>query len=904
MYGSGIWQIVQYQADWKHPGNLKVYALMDGKIQSFTLHVPKKIYIKFKSDKVPDGSIDNCKVTKSEDSLPTESDNKNLFKMVMPESTYNREVSQADSMLKGTDVTGIYESQISSIDRAIMDLGSCVRYDDKKLDMLAKSFEKGFDKANLKSVTADTYLQKFSMGILYLLHVKSNGYEIFTLFNTQHRSAYMYVLKATANAQQLPPKMGAFYRDLYQSKKAELDKYYGIIDYPKSIGFETHYFTDLGRLYRKLNARVSNLNEHSASKFLLAIQSPFPGKLKKILRAAQTMPTVTMNIGEIQVSALSWHALIMKRIINHYLSLSRWISRLIKLSRYSNVPLCNLQVANMGYLIDIEYARRLSKAGIILWWSKNPTPDYGGSEKDTALFESDESLQFPQFNSPEVYETVCLELSLKNLTINTVLTSSWINEAEGVFISDAGTNNRDADDSAVATLADDSFSGPALAVLRGMVRHWWDDAIKDNAEADSMVHDFISWYSNPSSMLYDSALHYHVHNLTKKSFVQLLGEFKRMGSSVVFANRNKLILKTSKTVVENSYAYGQYLVTSVRSKPLFHLLELEVVRYWDMLMWMDKHNYAGSFCNKIEGEGDQKLDYISSWQIKDYLPPIMQGEFEDWAVMFLDAFIKDRERQYQGSQSQPGSRRTQITQILKQHKFNSSTANEVDMDEISNGVCEYLRSPLTKRIRTLIRKQNEMLLDQSMQQEFEFPKLAGSHLNMTNPTLELVKDLCKVLGLSKRRNIEVRMLRRELLTLFEVKEFSDEATFKNPSASLVLPQVICDYCDYTKDIDICRDTEESVFRCDACHRAYNKLIIEEKLIYELERTITKYLTQDLKCSKCGRMKERELSLHCECSGNWVTTISRKQLISRIKIFQNVADAYQFQLLRELTEEYI
>ncbi|VEU20318.1 DEKNAAC101151 [Brettanomyces naardenensis] len=900
-YATSLWQVIQYQADPAHPGDLQVFALIGGKIQSLTLHIEKKIYVKFKSGNLPDGSIENCELSRSVESLPTGGDSENLFKLVMPEQVYIEELNKVDSVLKSTSVAGVYESYISAEDRAIMDLGTCLKFDDKKMNLLAKSFENGFNQKNLKPMPAEGYLQRFSMGILYLLHIISNGYEIFTLFNSTDPTAYMYVLKASSTAQQLPPKMGAYYRDIFKAKKPELGKYYSIIDYPSEISFETHYFSDIGKLHRKLNARIAALNERSASKFLFAIQSPYPANLRRVFKASSSMPTVTMNIGEIQVSALSWHGLIMKRIVNHYLSLSSWIKKLMGLSRYSNIPLCNLKVDNMGYLIDIEYARRLTTAGIILWWSPTPTPDYGGSEKDRALFEADDSLQFPHFNSPEAYDTVCLEVDVKNLTINTVLTSSFINEAEGVFISESG-ENKGTEDSEAATFADDSFSGPALAVLRGLARHWWDDAIKDNAEADSMVHGFISWYSNPGSFMYDSSLHYHVHNLTKKSFVQLLGEFKRLGAGIVFADRNKIILKTTKTVVENSYAYGQYLVSSVRSKPLFNLLELKISRYWDMLVWMDKYNHAGSFCDEILGEDEQKLDYMSKWQIRQYLPIIMQGEFDDWVILFLDALIKDREREYQSSgQTQNSPRRTQITQILKQHKFNGAV---IDMDSIEHGVCEYFRNPLLKRVKTLIRKQNEMQLDPAMRQEFEFPKLAGSHLNLTNPALELVKDLCQILSVSKRRNLEVRMLRKELLSLFEVKEFSEEGIFKNPSASLIIPQVICDYCDFTKDIDVCRDDEKDIFHCDSCHRAYNKLIIEEKLIYELERTVTKYLTQDLKCNRCGRMKDREISLHCPCSGDWISTISRSKMLTRIRIFQNVAEAYRFKLLRDITEEFI
>lgn len=897
-YATSAWQVIQYTPG-THPGELKAFVLIGGRLQTLTVHVPKKVYIKFKSNQLPDYTIDNCQVTPATESLPTGGDNENLFKLVMPESVYRDELDIPESVLHSPLVSGVYESHITAADRAIIERGSCVRFDSKRMNVLAKSFEKGFELDTMKPQSSNGYLKNFDMSVLYLLQVNSNGYEIYTLFDSTSDTAHIFALKASSSAQQLPPKMAGYYASLYNEKKASTDRFTNIIDYKPSLQFETHYFTDANRLYKKLNAKLGSINELSASRYLLVVQSPHPAKLKRMLKTAADLPTTSMTVGDFQVSALSWHALIMKRIINHYLSLSSWLSKLISMSRYSNVPLCNLHVDNLGYLIDVEYARRLLKADIILWWSNTSLPDYGGSEKDTALFGSPNSLVFPHFNKPEVYETGSLEIDLHNLTINTVLTSSWINEAEGVFVSESGEKASE-EDAGAATFADDSFSGPALAVLRGMVRSWWDDAIKDNSEADAMVHGFVSWYCNPGAMLYDSSLHYHVHNLTKKSFVQLLGEFRRMGSSVVFADRNKVVLNTTKASVENTYAYGGYLVSTIRSKPLFKLLQLEVKRYWDMLVWMDKRNYAGSFCDEVRE--NQPLDYVSHWQIKQYLPPILQGEFEDWVAMFLDAFIADREKAYKGGQSQTQSspRHTQILQILRQRKI---AGQEEDLD-LEHGVCEYFRDPLLKRMKTLLGKQTEAMLDPTMEKEFEFSRLAGSHLDLTNPTLELVKDLCHVLGLSQRRNLEVRMLRRDLLSLFEIREFSDEGMFHNPSSSLVLPQVICDYCNYTKDIDMCRDDEEAIFQCDGCHQGYNKLIIEEKLIYELERGIAKFLTQDLKCAKCKRMRDTELSPHCQCSGEWVATTSKKDLLQRIRTFQNVSDAYQLRLLRDVTEQYL
>ncbi|KAG7753385.1 hypothetical protein KL911_002778 [Ogataea haglerorum] len=887
-YVESTWQVLQYCESTEQPGDLKAYVLINGKIHTLTLHVAKKLYLDFKSEPFPDTVLESCEVTRAAELLPSGQKSANLFKLVMSHDVYSREIAKTNGLLNSPHVAGIYETQIQSAERAIIELGSCVKFDNSRPGDLGRSLEKGFDLKLLRPVAAETYLSEFTTGVLYLLHVSSNSYEIFTLFNPADSSAHVYVLKPTATAQQLPANVDSLYADIFASKKDTLPP--NLISYEDQMKFETHYFTDALKLYKKLNSKLLTLDEHSASKSLLVVQSPYSSKIARHLAAAAQFPCVRMGTGQIHVNSLSWHSLIMKRIINHYLSLAGWLQKIISLARYSNIPLCNLEIDNLGYMIDIEYARKLSQANIVLWWSPSPNPDLGGVEKDA--FAVDESFEFPVINQPEVYESVCLELELKNLTINTVLTSSLINEAEGVFSS--------TDAAAEGAFAEDSFSGPALVVLRSLVRTWWDDAIKNNSEADSMVHGFVSWCQNPASFLYDSSLHYHVHNLTKKSFIQLLGEFKKMGSAVVFADRNRVVVETSKTAVENSYAYSQYILTSVRASPLFNYLDLQVVKYWDLLVWMDKYNYMGRFCYQVQEAEVQKLEAVSDWQLKKYLPPILHSEFEEWTWLILDSLIKHRDGRLKNL-----SQSTQLTPDRKAAlKKITDQKDEDALETVANGVCELFRAPLLKRLHTLIKKQNEVGLDPGIMEQYQFPVLPGSHLEMSNPTLELSKYLCHILGLSKKRNIEVRLLRKEILSLFEIKEFSDEGVFKNPAASLVLPHVICSYCNYIKDVDVCRDEPHVLWHCEECNKPYNKLLLEERLISEFNRLLFRFLTQDLKCAKCGKIKDREIMAHCSCSGTWTQTISRKDVAAQLRLYRNVALAHDLKLLLEIAEETV
>lgn len=897
-FAGSDWEILEYKLDPANIGAIKVYVLSGGKVHSFTFHIPKKIYATFKAELSKKKTIANCEIERSNAILPNGHDSTYLYKLTMPETTYNEEMSRVDSLLHDSKILGVYETDVGSIDRAIIDLGNTVRFDDTRVGALGKCLKNGFSTKDLIKVEKDVYLKKFNMDIVYLLHIMTNSYEFFAVFNSWDSRVSFFVLKPSSGAQELPANLEKIYKDVYEAKKDKVSKLYNILDYQSEMEFETTYYNSPSSLYKKLNSVFRKFHEGRSSRALFTIQSPYCNKVLNLLEATSDFPTIKMSVGEVSLPAVGWQSLIAKRIMNHYFLLASWLKNMITLSNYGKIPLCNLQIENMGYLIDVEYARRLSQNNVVLWWSKNPYPDHGGFEDDRV--QDFDNLDFLTINNPEIYEQACLEVEIGTLTINTILTSSLINEAEGTDLGDDPLLGYES--SGATTLALDTFSPAPLSILRSMVKDWWDDAMMNNSNADSMMNNLVSWVHKRDSYLYDYTLHHHIHNLTCKALLQLVGEFKRMNANVVFANRQKLIIQTTKISVENSYAFGHYVVNATRSKPLFNFLDLKIVRYWDLLVWMDEFNFAGRCCTTITNDDIQNLVPVSKWHIMRFLPVIFQNDFEDWMVIFLDALAKFKNETLLGGTQKGTQRITQLAHILKgQQKQDSSTEDPEDQ-EISE-VMTVFRKPLQKRIEKLYRRQNESILNPEMSQEYEFPLLPGSHLHMRNPALELVKSLCSVFGLSKRRSIEVRMLRKDLLGIMEIKEFSNESMFSNPSASLIVSSVICDYCNFLRDVDFCRDEEKDIWSCVNCNRAYNKVSMEEELIVQCNRLVSKYLTQDLKCSRCHLIKGDNMSEFCKCSGNWAETVKFQDVEHRIRVFKNVATVYGLKMLLGLIEEY-
>lgn len=890
------WEIIEYKLDPSQPGVVKAYLLINNKIHAFNFHIPRRLFASFKSELSPRRGIQGCELEKSNAILPNGHNGTNLYKLVMPEAVYHEEAEKATSLLNDSNLLGLYETQIGAIERAVIDLGNNVRFDEKKVGALGKGMKLGFQTKDLIRIEDEGYLKRFSMDITYLLHIVTNSYEFFALFKSWDAKCLVFVLKPSASAQGLPPNMDKIYSEIYQAKKEKFSKYYNIIDYSENMEFEYAYYSESQKLNKKLNQVLGKLQESRSSMSLVALQSLYPNKVVNMLSALKDVPIIKMNIRELSLPAVGWQSLITKRLINHYFALAAWISNLISLARYGNVPLCNLHIENIGYLIDIEYARRLTTNNVVLWWSSSSLPDHGGFEMDTSP--DYENLTFPQINNPEIYETACLEVEIGTLTINTILTSLLINEAEGSDLVEDSVSKDINNGSSI--MAEDSFSSSALGILRAMVKDWWEDAMKNNINADSMMNNLVTWVQRKDSYLYDYSLHYHVYNLTSKALLQLIGEFKRMNAQVVFANRNKMIVQTNKISVENSYAYGQYMLKAIRSKPLFNFLELGIIKYWDTLIWMDEYNYGGRCCTEITSDEVQDLLPVNTWQIKNYLPIIFQNEFDDWIIIFLDAITKHKVESLLGGPISGSPRKTQIAHILNGQKKHELL--EVEEEDLSSGVMEMFRKPLQKRMDKLYHQQNEAILNPEFAKEYEFPKLAGSHLNLKNPCLELVKFLCAIFSLSSKRSIEVRVLRQELLSIFWVKEFSPQAEFKYPSASLKLLHVSCDYCNYIRDIDICRDSEESIWNCASCNNPYNKVSLEEQMVANFQKLVTKFYQQDYKCDKCKQIRSSNLSLHCKCSGNWVETINHGELEKKIGIFSNVAKLLNLHLLSNLLEE--
>ncbi|KAJ3048916.1 hypothetical protein HK097_010071 [Rhizophlyctis rosea] len=465
-------------------------------------------------------------------------------------------------------------------------------------------------------------------------------------------------------------------------------------------------------------------------------------------------------------------------------------------------------------------------------------------------------------------------------------------------------------DEAKAAPTDESQVTPAtFNVLKAMVKGWVEEVRRGGRVASLVLEHFYRWLTVSSSRLYDPALYTLVHQLMHRLFLQLLAEFKRFGSDIVFASFDRLVIATSKRELSSAIGYARYVIDAIQKKPIFGAMELRPAKIWDHLYWMDPYNHGGLVCENpdeilaaavalkqgkvMNVEAQVKVDM--AWNIGNYLPPAAEICFlKAMTSLMAEVGYAKRKAKRQGTGTLIG-------------------AGILDAEARAD-VVESVHKPLLKSIRAMPRTSEDGA--------WKFPFLPGSHMHFKNPALEFIKSVIHVLSLNTELEEEVRDLRRRMLRVIDMTEFNDDANFVNPCAPFRLPQVICEFCNYCRDLDLTRDrdllpkradpgiTDEDyadplraiagAWSCPACRGEYDRSGIEQRLVDVAHRRLLAWQEQDLKCGRCRSVLAEDLRPHCpSCSGQIRTEYGRGEFVKRMKVFGNIAKFHRLEMLGEV-----
>jgi DNA polymerase epsilon subunit 1 len=562
---------------------------------------------------------------------------------------------------------------------------------------------------------------------------------------------------------------------------------------------------------------------------------------------------------------LEWQRSSTRAMIRHFLHHNKVFNLMLEQSRYFHLPIGNMAHDNVLFGSDMFYARLLQRHNFILWWSPNHRPDLGGSETDdnTLLSELEDSTSVQQCKGG-FYSNFCVELTIDSLAVSALLQSHRIQEIEGAssaitfdtvqqqaFLDDMITNQNQM----LPSYDETALCSAAFRIMRSMVNGWFRDvSLNRNVYSDYQIVHFYRWIRSANSLMYDPALRRSLNNLMKKLFLQIISEFKLLGVDIIYADFNKIIINTKKKSVVDALSYADFICQSIRNKELFHSVNLSYKQCWSCLLWLDCYNYTGvtgqlpeELVNDIEeqNEGESKVDI--NWSICESLSENCQKELENFLTSYIEQLISGNE----------GSK------VLKL---------------------------MSHQIYDIV-----LTLHQS------------SGRSQEGPALDFIKTLVKILSVDVSISEELNSLRRDMLRLVGIGEFSEKAEWKDEMKSYMLTEIICQACNYCRDLDLMKDKHRAIkdgtpiWYCSQCYVNYENEEIEKRLLDILNRKLMSYTLQDLQCDRCKQIKQDNLMTYCTCAGAYKTLIDPNDTKNLVKVLNKIADEHSMISLKEYTE---
>ncbi|KAF4585906.1 DNA polymerase epsilon [Ophiocordyceps camponoti-floridani] len=825
------WQLLQLK-DTDSPGTVAAYVLIDGKMHHLKIRVNRQVYLNLKSERLPDVDIAGCEVEQVQHTLPNGHASTYLFRLTVGEDIYVAEADRFDQLFRHPSVEGVYETQVPLSVRAVLRLGNVCTVDDQRQGVLGRGLETGFELDGLKRPQKTAYLESWPLAYVFVSHMTAGERQVFGLFSSSGDEAHV-VIVGGGGQDVMMPNMSNLYDDMLAARRSEADSnWQDCFRYQERLRFRTKQVTTRRKAQLEVADVVRRMRRDETGPLLAVVRSPHREQLVVDVPVLAHLPLLTLPYDSADGAwpPLGWQTTAARRLVAQYLGLGSWVAHLTALARYGDVPLCNLDRDDARFLIDVAYARRLQANGVVLWWSPGPRPDHGGHERDAV---PTAATRLGAVNSAgSSAGTVCLDVEVRNLAVNTMLTSSLINELEGA------ASDHD------VLVSDKAFSRAAVVVLGDMVKAWWAEACRGGTMADILVQHLVRWVESRRSFLFDEALHQHVLMMSRKALQQLMADFRRLGCQIIFTSADRIMLRTTKAEVGTAFAFGEYMVKSIKARPLFHFIDLEIRGYWDYLVWYDEHNYGGRVCRQRVLETDevqQQLETVMHWQMATFLPRLLQPVFEELTTAFVERMHRlkrgafnelddeeEEEEEEAVEAGDAGSTPPRPTQLPKK-----KGADDEDEKRIVLG--KPLMKTIEKTLASVTARQRRELLHPELASDYGFPKdLPGRHLTPTNPSLELSKTILQVLSLERSATPETRRLRRDVLSrLFSINDFSREASFANPSSSLRLEQVSCDNCTLARDLDLCRDEALLAgrpWRCPLCGVPYDEVALEERVL--------------------------------------------------------------------------
>ncbi|CAO1633464.1 unnamed protein product [Jaminaea pallidilutea] len=955
---TSTWDVVQITPA-SRAGEYRLWISVGSHLQSLRLRIPRQFYLNLRRQPRPGMFQEGYLVEKVSKTLPRGTPCRHFYRVTVAEDFFVEEEAHFSSLLNHPDVDGVYEKHVPLDVRALIKFGSTCGMDPKSRTKVSRALDSGFDLTDLikmpySPMSKQVYLNG-GAGIryLYMYHAQLDGRHVIGLFSPEGQLR-LHIIDSAGLRQ--VPNLSSMYIDRAASLKdrGKIGPGKGAFDYPSMLEIDFKVHTNERRAWRALARDLTTLRTAKQGSAMLAICSSKPQEYYElnIGNAVTEFPILSIPAAQAEndLPALGWQLYSTRRMLSSYFRASSWISGWIEIAGYFDLPLCNLERDFAVFGADIDFARRLSAQDMVIWWSNSPAPDLGGKEQDNHLAgQPVEEAENLEMSKAGCYNNVVFEVNLRDLAINSILQSAAVNDMEGS--SNAGSSmafdnaSHNLDEYAKGTVSssisfgDSVLTSQVFMAVKSMVRSWYVAKARGRSAYSSLLADnFWRWASSNRSAMFEPATQKFLHGLVRKTLLQLLGEFKRLGTTIVYASVNRLFLLTNKPTAGSAAAYGRYLMSAVTSRELFKHVNLEIVHFWEQLTWMDVANFGGVISADPESEVPSETFHVDMhWNLQRYLPAAVQTRFASIVGGFIYHIYEHKRKR---GQAFAGIDRTPLRPIQAVVTgVDGDNAQEDDdgedgiddiveasktgqvskpaSDEEAKFLRDFVKRQVTRKmlkVTTDIKTEHQTAVqegdEEELKQQWSWPELPGrvtqppAVARAQTPALDFVKSVMAILCLSPVITDEVNVLRRNLLNLLSVGSFSKEAEWRSPVEAFKLPLVICTYCCEERTLDLCRDDDllNGDWRCASCSNPLQRDHIESRIVAIAHSYVTAFTLQDLRCNKCGGIRETDLQTTCaSCSGPWTWTVSRVETVRKLRNLRSIARYHGFEMLHVAVE---
>ena len=175
-----------------------------------------------------------------------------------------------------------------------------------------------------------------------------------------------------------------------------------------------------------------------------------------------------------------------------------------------------------------------------------------------------------------------------------------------------------------------------------------------------------------------------------------------------------------------------------------------------------------------EEEPEESIEM--NWKISSFLPLIVQENFKTLIAGYLGSVNETLKDLYAKQKSKAANAHSQSTD-------SASESGKDDSDNVVTFSQKLISGEMTEQLMRLTQKIYKRLTDE------DFPTQLGCRYKLRCPALEFVKYICHTLSLDKNIQTQVVKLKKNLLTIVNAREFSDQAQYTDPSLSFIVPQV-------------------------------------------------------------------------------------------------------------------